>query len=64
MTAYSRCRPGDLAIIIRDEPGYEENIGRIVEVHGPAHLNFDHGLTWLIVPVTRQPYAVRTRQAV
>jgi len=31
----TRCRPGDLAIITRDELGYEENIGRIVEVHDP-----------------------------
>lgn len=36
MSATTRCRPGDLAIILRDELGYEENIGRIVEVHGPS----------------------------
>jgi len=57
----TRCRPGDLAIITRDEPGYQENIGRIVEVHGPARLDPDTGTAWLIVPVTRQPYAVRTK---
>lgn len=62
MTSTLRCRPGDLAIIIRDEPGYEENVGRIVEVHGPAHVHIEHGLTWLIVPVTHKPYAVRTRR--
>lgn len=58
----TRCRPGDLAIILRDAPGYEENIGRIVEVHGPARQTWDLGVTWLIVPVTRQPYAVQTRR--
>jgi len=57
----TRCRPGDLAIILRDDPGYEENIGRIVEVHGPARQTCTMVLTWLIVPVTRQPYAVCTR---
>lgn len=57
----TRCRPGDLAIITRDEPGYQENIGRIVEVHGPARQDLDSGTTWLIVPVTRQPYAIMTR---
>ena len=57
----TRCRPGDLAIITRDEPGYQENIGRIVEVHGPARQDSDTGTAWLIVPVTRQPYAVMTK---
>lgn len=57
----TRCRPGDLAIIIRDEPGYQENIGRIVEVHDPARQDPEHGLAWLIVPVTRQPYAIKTK---
>lgn len=58
----TRCRPGDLAIITRDEPGYQENIGRIVEVHGPARQDSATGTTWLIVPVTRQPYAVMTKR--
>lgn len=57
----TRCRPGDLAIITRDEPGYEENIGRIVEVHGPARQDSVMGTSWLIVPVTRKPYAAMTR---
>lgn len=57
----TRCRPGDLAIIICDEPGYQENIGRIVEVHGPARQVPITGAAWLIVPVTRQPYAVKTK---
>lgn len=57
----TRCRPGDLAIITRDEPGYEENIGRIVEVHGPGRQDSVMGTTWLIVPVTSQPYAIRTK---
>lgn len=55
----TRCRPGDLAVIIRDEPGYEDNIGRIVRVHGPARLCEELGLTWLIVPLSEHPYGVR-----
>ena len=51
----TRCRPGDLAIIARDDPGYEQNIGRIVEVHGPLRLDKKQGITWLIVPVNRTP---------
>ena len=30
MTANARCRPGDLAMILRDE------LGRMIEVHGPS----------------------------
>lgn len=61
MSTTSRCRPGDLAIIVREEPGLEGNIGRIVEVHGPAMQTPDQGLTWLIVPVTNELYAVLIR---
>jgi len=28
----TRCKPGDLAVIVREEPGCEKNIGKIVEV--------------------------------
>ena len=54
----TRCHPGDLAMITCDEPGYQENIGRIVEVHGPGRADPSGLLAWLIVPVTRQPYAI------
>ena len=32
-----RCRDGDLAVIVGEYPGCEVNIGRIVQVRGPAH---------------------------
>ena len=54
----TRCQPGDLAIIIRDDPGYEENTGRIVTVHGPGRQDEQLGTTWLIVPASDQPYSV------
>lgn len=60
MTATTRCRPGDLAIILRDDTGYEENIGRIVQVYGPMRRHPHLGAIWLIVPVTSRPYAVMT----
>ena len=28
----TRCKPGDLAIIVQDVPGCEDNIGRVVAV--------------------------------
>lgn len=54
----TRCRPGDLAMIINEDPGYEENIGRIVSVHGPLRKDHQLGPMWLIVPLTAHPHAV------
>lgn len=54
----TRCRPGDLAMIINEDPGYEENISRIVSVHGPMRTDHQLGPMWLIVPLTAHPYAV------
>lgn len=53
-----RCREGELALIIREEPGCECNIGRIVTVHGPLEFSPGRGLTWLIEPVAPEPWAV------
>ena len=59
MKAPTRCRPGDLALVIHDEPCCASNIGRFVEVDGPLELNLDLNLPcWLIRPVVRAPYAV------
>ena len=52
----TKCVPGDLAFIIRDEPGCEANIGRIVAVHGPLRLTSDRGPEWIIVPVNQAPF--------
>lgn len=55
MTTRLRCREGDLAIIIREEPGCEVNIGCAVIVHGPLWQNPDAGPDWVIVPANNQP---------
>jgi hypothetical protein len=48
----TRCKPGDLAIIIRDEAGCEKNIGKVVEVSGPMRLSETKGPQWLIRSVS------------
>ena len=58
MNRTTRCRPGDLALVTGEDPGYEENLGRLVKVSGPLAMNPDLVLTWLIVPVSETPYAV------
>ena len=46
-----RCKPGDLALVVYDEPGCEYNIGRAVEVQGPVSTNPRLDLPcWLIRP--------------
>lgn len=50
-----RCKDGDLAVIVGEMLGCEANIGRIVEVRGPAKLNHQCGLIcWRIRTVTRK----------
>jgi len=47
-----RCKAGDLALVIYDEPGCRANIGRVVELRGPVEINPRIGLQcWLIRPV-------------
>lgn len=54
-----RCRPGDLALVIRDTLRCDSNLGRIVVVRGPLEVNRRWRLPcWLIRPVTSAPYAV------
>jgi hypothetical protein len=46
-----RCKAGDLALVVYDEPGCRSNIGRAVEVRGPVEINPRIGLQcWLIRP--------------
>lgn len=52
----TRCKPGDLAIILYDVPSCTANIGRVVKVHGPLAIDRAGHLTWLIMPVTDTPY--------
>lgn len=54
-----RCREGEMALIIKEEPGCECNIGRTVTVRGPIVDRIGHGPTWLIEPVQPEPWAVR-----
>ena len=51
-----RCKDGDLAVIVGEYPGCEANIGRIVQVRGPAHLSEQCGelLCWVIRPISRK----------
>ena len=51
-----RCNDGELAIIIKDYPGCERNIGRVVTVRGPFKLQTEDGPTWLIYPECPEPW--------
>jgi hypothetical protein len=47
-----RCKEGDLALVLHDEPGGEPNIGRVVEVRGPVQVSRRLKLPcWLVLPV-------------
>jgi hypothetical protein len=50
-----RCKHGDLAVIVGEYPGCESNIGRIVQVRGPAVITEQSSgqLSWIIKPVSR-----------
>jgi hypothetical protein len=54
----TRCKPGDLAMIKYDVPGCEANVGRLVIVNGPPAIDYKGQLTWLIMPVTPEPYVI------
>jgi hypothetical protein len=54
----TRCNAGDLAIITHDFPSCAANIGRIVRLSGPAERDRNGRLTWLIEPITDEPYMV------
>ena len=51
-----RCKDGELAIIVGELPGCEANIGRIVQVRGPARVTEQCGdlLCWVIKPIDRK----------
>lgn len=50
------CEVGDLAIVISDEPGCEDNIGRIAKVMEPATISGSSQAWWRIEPADRQPW--------
>lgn len=50
----TRCKDGDIAIILRDNPGCEANVGRLVEVRGPGSSSCYPGMvTWRIQQIDR-----------
>jgi hypothetical protein len=53
----TRCKDGDLAIITRDEPGLEANIGRFLWVYGPVLDHPELGRVWETSPVSDAPMA-------
>ena len=54
-----RCEDGDLAIVVGDFRGCEENIGRIVEVRGPVRINCRCALPcWLVNPISKKRHFV------
>ena len=54
-----RCRVGDLAVIVRDEPECHSNIGQIVEVLGKYNGFFKQTeFYWSVKPLSNQPSAV------
>jgi len=54
-----RYRPGDLAVIVQDEPECRSNIGQIVRVLGEYTEFPEHcGFYWEIQPLSKEPSAV------
>ncbi len=54
-----RCRPGDLAVIVQDEPECKANIGQLVRVIKPSYQFPDElGFHWEIWPLSSQPSPV------
>jgi hypothetical protein len=59
-----RCREGDVAVIVREEPGCEANIGRLVRVQGPIRVDDHQGPTWLIDTLDSSAYLCLLRGGV
>jgi hypothetical protein len=51
-----RCKEGELALVVKEERGCEQNIGRIVRVHGSIECGGEHGTTWVIVAADGSPW--------
>lgn len=63
LTMKVRCKPGDLALVVRDEPQCSENVGKLVRVRGPLQFSAHYGdlPTWLIDPVTATDWQISDR---
>ena len=55
----TKCKPGDLAIVIRDYDGCDDNVGRIVEVRGLLTFSDCLGPKWLIEARSDHPWQFR-----
>lgn len=54
-----RCKEGDLAMVVYDEPSCRTNIGRVVRLKGPPARHSYYGeICWLIYPVDERPWLV------
>lgn len=60
----TRCKPGDLAVVIRDYDGCDDNVGRIVEVRGPLTFCDYLGPKWLIESKSDHPWRYRERSQI
>lgn len=51
------CKDGDLAVVTREEPGLEANLGRLLWVYGPVQEHPELGPLWETRPATEEPMA-------
>ena len=55
----NRCEPGDIAVIIYEEPGCINNVGRLVRVHPTLKVNPEYQLPcWIIEPLQDDPWCL------
>ena len=54
-----RCKDGDLAIVVREFPGCEGNIGRIVRVRFPVKISDRCALPcWVVKPISKKRFFI------
>jgi hypothetical protein len=57
--ALLKCKHGDLALVLYDTPGCEQNIGKVVIVRGPARIVIKTQMMgWRIKPLFPAPWGV------
>jgi len=55
----TRCKDGDIALVVHDIPECAQNIGRLVRLSGPLCFNREYRKhCWLVQPLAPTPYAV------
>ena len=61
--ALLKCKHGDLALVLYDTPGCEQNIGKVVMVRGPTNLVIQTQMMgWQIKPLFPEPWRVVKRK--